>query len=81
MRRADRSRIDQPGLFGVVGPDGAGKTTLLRTIVGIMGFEADRVEVLGHRSRPGVKQASGYLPVIRGCIDMTIGRTSGSLPR
>ena len=71
-------RIDAPGFFGVVGPDGAGKTTLLRTLVGIMGFEADRVEVLGHllpEEALGVKQASGYLPQIWGLYhDMTVGQ-------
>jgi ABC-2 type transport system ATP-binding protein len=71
-------RIDRPGIFGVVGPDGAGKTTLLRTLVGIMGFEADRVEVLGHRlpeEALAVKRASGYLPQIWGLYrDMTIGQ-------
>ena len=71
-------RIDRPGIFGVLGPDGAGKTTLLRTLVGIMSFEAEKVEVLGYplpEEALAVKRASGYLPQIWGLYrDMTIGQ-------
>ena len=69
-------RIDQPGIFGVLGPDGAGKTTLLRTLIGIMDFEAEKAEVLGFplpEESLAVKRASGYLPQIWGLYpDMTI---------
>lgn len=71
-------QINRPGIFGVVGPDGAGKTTLLRTLVGIMSFEAEKVEVLGHplpEESLAVKRASGYLPQIWGLYhDMTIAQ-------
>jgi ABC-2 type transport system ATP-binding protein len=71
-------RIDRPGIFGVLGPDGAGKTTLLRTLVGIMGVEAEKLEVLGHplpEEALAIKRASGYLPQIWGLYhDMTIAQ-------
>ncbi|MFQ5456828.1 MAG: ABC transporter ATP-binding protein [Myxococcota bacterium] len=69
-------RIARPGVFGIVGPDGAGKTTLLRSLMGLLTFDAERVEVLGHRlpqdARP-LKAEVGYVPQIWGLYsDMSI---------
>ena len=70
-------RITRPGIFGIVGPDGAGKTTLLRTLVGILDFEGESVEVLGHvlpRDARKLKAEVGYVPQIWGLYpDMSIG--------
>lgn len=69
-------RIARAGIFGIVGPDGAGKTTLLRTLVGILDFEGERVEVLGHvlpRDARKLKAEVGYVPQIWGLYaDMSI---------
>ncbi len=57
--------IDQPCIFGVVGPDGAGKTTLLRILVGLLDFDATTAAVLGYniasQSR-AIKERLGYVP-------------------
>lgn len=57
--------IDQPCIFGVVGPDGAGKTTLLRILVGLLEFEAEHASVLGYalasQTQP-IKERLGYVP-------------------
>src|SRR6185369_16707253 len=57
--------IDQPCIFGVVGPDGAGKTTLLRILVGLLDFTATTATVLGYdiASQPrAIKEHLGYVP-------------------
>ncbi|MBI3247360.1 MAG: ABC transporter ATP-binding protein [Deltaproteobacteria bacterium] len=57
--------IDQPCIFGVVGPDGAGKTTLLRILVGLLDFEAEQAVVLGHdlaTQTQAIKARLGYVP-------------------
>lgn len=57
--------IEQPCIFGVVGPDGAGKTTLLRILVGLLEFEAEHASVLGYalasQTQP-IKERVGYVP-------------------
>jgi ABC-2 type transport system ATP-binding protein len=57
--------IEQPGIFGIVGPDGAGKTTLLRILVGLLDFDAEHASVLGYdiasQSR-AIKARLGYVP-------------------
>jgi ABC-2 type transport system ATP-binding protein len=57
--------IDQPCVFGVVGPDGAGKTTLLRVLVGLLDFEAERAQVLGYdivHEPYSIRERLGYVP-------------------
>jgi ABC-2 type transport system ATP-binding protein len=57
--------IDQPCIFGVVGPDGAGKTTLLRILVGLLDFTATTATVLGYpiaSQAQHIKQHLGYVP-------------------
>lgn len=57
--------IEQPCIFGVVGPDGAGKTTLLRILVGLLDFDAEHASVLGYdiASQPrAIKERIGYVP-------------------
>jgi len=57
--------IDQPCIFGVVGPDGAGKTTLLRILVGLLEFEAEHATVLGYALNSqtrAIKERLGYVP-------------------
>lgn len=59
--------VEQPCIFGVVGPDGAGKTTLLRILVGLLEFEAEQASVLGYtlasQTQP-IKERLGYVPQI-----------------
>jgi ABC-2 type transport system ATP-binding protein len=57
--------IDQPCIFGIVGPDGAGKTTLLRILVGLLNFEATVATVLGYdiaSQSQAIKERLGYVP-------------------
>jgi len=57
--------IDQPCIFGVVGPDGAGKTTLLRILVGLLDFAATTAAVLGYdiaSQSQAIKERLGYVP-------------------
>lgn len=57
--------IDQPCIFGVVGPDGAGKTTLLRILVGLLDFDATTATVLGYNitsQAQTIKAHVGYVP-------------------
>ncbi len=57
--------VDEPQIFGVVGPDGAGKTTLLRALGGLLEVEAAEARVLGHDLRGDVtelKARIGYVP-------------------
>ncbi len=57
--------IDQPCIFGVVGPDGAGKTTLLRILVGLLDFDATTAAVLGYdiaSQSQAIKERLGYVP-------------------
>ncbi|MBI3797968.1 MAG: ABC transporter ATP-binding protein [Deltaproteobacteria bacterium] len=57
--------IDQPCIFGIVGPDGAGKTTLLRILVGLLDFTATTATVLGYdiAAQPqAIKERLGYVP-------------------
>lgn len=61
--------IDQPCVFGVVGPDGAGKTTLLRVLVGLLEFQAERAQVLGRdviREPHAIRERLGYVPQVFG---------------
>ncbi len=57
--------LDQPCVFGVVGPDGAGKTTLLRVLVGLLEFQAERAQVLGYdivHEPYSIRERLGYVP-------------------
>jgi ABC-2 type transport system ATP-binding protein len=57
--------INQPCIFGVVGPDGAGKTTLLRILVGLLDFTATTATVLGYEiasQSQAIKERLGYVP-------------------
>lgn len=40
-------QINQPGLYGVVGPNGGGKSTLLKVICGLLEPSQGRIEMLG----------------------------------
>ncbi len=46
-------RIDQPGIYCLLGRNGAGKTTLFRTLAGRTDATSGRVEVAGHASGVG----------------------------
>lgn len=39
--------VPEGGVFGILGPNGAGKTTAIRVLVGLVGFSAGTVSVLG----------------------------------
>jgi ABC-2 type transport system ATP-binding protein len=41
--------LEQGAVMGLVGPNGAGKSTILRIVMGLVGSDSGRVEVLGHR--------------------------------
>lgn len=41
--------FEQGTVAGLVGPNGAGKSTILRIVMGLVGPDSGRVEVLGHR--------------------------------
>ncbi|MBZ0114114.1 MAG: ABC transporter ATP-binding protein [Thermoanaerobaculia bacterium] len=51
--------FDQGTVMGLVGPNGAGKSTILRIIMGLVGPDSGRVEVLGH-SMPTDQIAAKY---------------------
>ena len=40
--------FEQGAVMGLVGPNGAGKSTILRIVMGLVGADSGRVEVLGH---------------------------------
>ena len=40
--------LEHGNVMGLVGPNGAGKSTLLRIVMGLIGPDSGRVEVLGH---------------------------------
>lgn len=59
----------------VIGPNGGGKTTLLRTLLGLVGASAGKVEVLGAAPRPG-RGSIGYVPqdvAVDGELPVTAG--------
>lgn len=47
LRNVDLA-LEHGTVMGLVGPNGAGKSTLLRIVMGLVGPDAGRVEVLGH---------------------------------
>ena len=59
-------KIDQPGIYAILGPNGSGKTTLIKTILGMVIPDKGRVEILGKNVRKDWKYRSqlNYLPQI-----------------
>ena len=53
-------------IYGLLGPNGAGKTTSIRMLMGILGPDTGRIEVLGSEPNADVKDRIGYLPEERG---------------
>jgi ABC-2 type transport system ATP-binding protein len=51
--------VEQGSVMGLVGPNGAGKSTLLRIVMGLVGADSGRVEVLGH-AMPADQVAAKY---------------------
>jgi ABC-2 type transport system ATP-binding protein len=51
--------FEQGAVMGLVGPNGAGKSTILRIIMGLVGADSGRVEVLGH-PMPAEQVAAKY---------------------
>ena len=37
--------IENPGIYGLIGPNGSGKTTLLQLIVGLLPLKEGRIEL------------------------------------
>ena len=59
-------KIDQPGIYAILGPNGSGKTTLIKTVLGMVLPDKGEVEVLGRNVRKDWKYRSelNYLPQI-----------------
>lgn len=65
-------RVDQGGIFGIVGPDGSGKTTCLRLLSTVLKPTAGRAAILGFDtvSSPWeVKDRTGYMSQQFGLYD------------
>lgn len=58
--------VPRGAIYGLLGPNGAGKTTSIRMLMGILGPDSGRIEVLGGRPTAEVKDRIGYLPEERG---------------
>lgn len=62
----DVSLTVMPGdIFGFVGHNGAGKTTLIRSIVGVSGFDAGDISIMGHSvsgDALACKRITAYVP-------------------
>ena len=58
--------VPRSTICGLLGPNGAGKTTTIRIMLDIIGADRGRVEVLGSRPSPEVRDRIGYLPEERG---------------
>ncbi len=57
-------QVQQPEIFGLVGPDGAGKTTTLRMLAGILAPTSGQAHVLGYdivRQVEAVHERIGYM--------------------
>jgi ABC-2 type transport system ATP-binding protein len=50
--------------FGLVGPNGSGKSTTLRCVVGLVRYDAGRVEVCGHDVATDVREARRLVGVV-----------------
>ena len=64
-------------IFALLGPNGAGKTTTLRALLGLIRFEADRVEVAGADPRIEplrVRERVGYVTGGMGLYERLTGR-------
>ena len=59
-------KIDQPGIYAILGPNGSGKTTLIKTILGMVIPDSGKVEVIGKNVRKDWKYRAelNYLPQI-----------------
>jgi ABC-2 type transport system ATP-binding protein len=58
-------KLEEPGVFGLLGTNGAGKTTTIRMILGVLAKDSGRIEWNGKPvTRESVK--FGYLPEERG---------------
>lgn len=63
-------RIDEPGIYVVLGPNGSGKTTLFRTLAGILKPYSGRVEINGMPSESQkAREQLDYLTHIDGIPD------------
>ena len=63
-------RIDEPGIYVVLGPNGSGKTTLFRTLAGILKPYSGRVEINGMSSESQkAREQLDYLTHIDGIPD------------
>lgn len=54
-------RLDEPGLYGLIGPNGGGKSTLLNAVLGLIQPMSGQISVFGH---PPAQAASkiGFVP-------------------
>ncbi len=59
-------KIDQPGIYAILGPNGSGKTTLIKSILGMVIPDKGLIEVLGKNVRNNWKYRAelNYLPQI-----------------
>lgn len=58
-------RMEEPGVFGLIGTNGAGKTTTIRMILGIMGADSGTAEWDGRKIQRDTL-SFGYMPEERG---------------
>lgn len=58
-------KVEKGNFFGFIGPNGAGKSTTIRTLLGLIGADGGRAEVLGMdivKQRNTILSKVGYLP-------------------
>lgn len=57
--------VEEGDIFAFLGPNGAGKSTTIRAMLGMLGFEAGRITILGKDAVQGKKEILkevGYMP-------------------
>ena len=53
------------GAIGLLGPNGSGKSTFIKCLLGLVSFQAKKVEILGkdvRKARSSIRRSIGYMP-------------------
>ncbi|HZL98830.1 MAG TPA: ATP-binding cassette domain-containing protein, partial [Planctomycetota bacterium] len=71
----DVSFAVEPGdVFGLLGPNGSGKTTTLACMLGLLRYDAGRIEVLGHPAA-AIERTAGQVAVVFDSATLVDGLT------